>query len=129
MKSLDRQLQEKVAVLRARGKGEAVDAILTECSEYTLEAQLHKLDEFSRSLNPATVRKHNGASDNANHQESFNESASNNGEVGRDALIEAAMRNFPELCPTKEAAAMFASDNPVADAELDTLTKAVLGGD
>ncbi len=53
MKSVAQQLTEKVATLRARGKGDAVDAILAEASEYTLETQLHKLDEFSRSLNPA----------------------------------------------------------------------------
>ena len=44
MKSVAQQLTEKVATLRARGKGDAVDAILAEASEYTLEAQLGKLE-------------------------------------------------------------------------------------
>lgn len=109
MKSVQQRFTEKVAVLRARGKGEAVDAILTEKSEYTMEAQLAALDEFSRSLNPAKpiVVKHNGAADNANHQESFNESNAGKGnDVGREALIEAAMKGFGL---SKEEAERFAS--------------------
>ena len=123
MKSVAQQLTEKVATLRARGKGDAVDAILAEASEYTLEAQLHKLDEFSRSLNPAkpSVIKHNGASDNAN-QESFTESTANAGdEVSRKALVDAAMKAFGF---SEAEAEFFASDRPV-NSEVNALLKSI----
>lgn len=126
MKSVAQRLTEKVATLRARGKGETVDAILAEASEYTLEAQLNKLDEFSRSLNPkpATVKKNNGVSDNA-HQESFNESANATQDtVSRKQLVDAAKKAFGF---TEAEAEFFASDRP-ANPEVDALTKAVLGG-
>ena len=57
--------------------------------------------------------------------EKLNEATGN--VVSRDALAEAAMKAFPELCPTKEAALAFASDKPI-NSEFDALTKAVLGG-
>jgi hypothetical protein len=47
------------------------------------------------------------------------------GTVSRDSLIEAAMKVFPELCPTKEAAAAFAGDQPV-NSEYDAIAAAVL---
>ncbi|MFI5260855.1 MAG: hypothetical protein ACHQU0_03610 [Candidatus Paceibacteria bacterium] len=123
MKSVAQQLTEKVATLRARGKGDAVDAILAEASEYTLEAQLHKLEEYSRSLNPAkpSVTKHNGASDNAPVHESFNESGD---EVSRKQLREAAMKAFNM---TEAEAEFFASDRPV-NAEVAALLKDIRGG-
>lgn len=125
MKSVAQQLTEKVATLRARGKGDAVDAILAEASEYTLEAQLHKLDEFSRSLNPAkpSVTKHNGVTDNAPVHESFTESTANAGdEVSRKQLREAAMKAFNM---TEAEAEFFASDSPV-NREANELMEAVL---
>lgn len=127
MKSLAQQLTEKVATLRARGKGEAVDAILAEASEYTLEAQLGKLNEFSRSLNPATpsVTKHNGASDNATrHQESFTESSGAEDQKSHTALVEAAQKAFGF---SKEEAEFFASDRP-RNSEADALLKDIRGG-
>jgi hypothetical protein len=57
--------------------------------------------------------------------EKLNEATGN--VASREKLIAAAMRVFPELCPTKEAAAMFVNDKPI-NSEFDALTKAVLGG-
>lgn len=106
MKSIAQQLQEKSTVLRARGKGDVVDAILQETSEFTIEHQLGKLDEFQRSLSPVKVSlKHNGASDNR-VVESFQESGEE--KTARESLIEAAYAAFPDLFKTKEDAAGFA---------------------
>jgi hypothetical protein len=111
MKALYQQLQEKVAVLRARGKGEAVEAILAEASEYSIEAQLGKLAQFERSLSPNSepVRKNNGASDNGRHQESFNESAdSKSEEASKKALVE----SWIAMGFSRSEAEFMSTDNP-----------------
>ncbi|MFZ3343496.1 MAG: hypothetical protein WA213_21650 [Terriglobales bacterium] len=124
MKSIEQQLVETADSLSLHSTHTAklVKTILAENAGKNLEVKLNRLVEMKKTLITETVRKHNGASDNAGAE--FIESASDNS-VGRDALIAAAMKSFPELCPTKEAAAAFASDRPV-NKEVEALHEAVL---
>lgn len=129
MKSLSQQLTEKVAVLRARGKGEAVDTILTESSEYTIEAQLLKLQEYEQSLRPTPTKKNNGVSDNGRHKESFSESGNEFqvSDVEAKKKVAAAAREAFGL--TEAESLKFAGIEPsgVHGRELQFIEKAVLG--
>ena len=126
MKDITQLLAEKAETLRATNKRNAklVGEVLAE--KISLEGKLAKivaLEETHKRV-VAPIKKNNGTADN--HTESFQESA-DKGDVGRDALIEAVMKALPELCPTKEAAARFASDRPL-NREGEELMKAVRGG-
>jgi hypothetical protein len=100
MKSVAEQLREVADNLNKAGHTELVTETLRQDAGKNLEGKLAKLQTFAESVGATAT-------------------------VGRDALIEAAMKAFPELCPTKEAAARFASDRPV-NSEYNELLAAVL---
>lgn len=100
MKSVAQQLSEVADNLNRAGHTELVTETLRTDTGKNLEGKLAKLQTFAESVG-ATAS------------------------VGREQLIEAAMRAFPEICGTKEDAARFVSDKPV-NSEYNELMAAVL---